>query len=463
MAGASLMLLTVGFASSSSSGAAAASSAPLSVTWMQGFDAPGTPAKFNKVGVLKIGPSTAKNVLVLEPGTSAGSAYFVPLAKWIVAKTPGWQVWSVERRENLLEDQSELNSFKQGKASSAQLFDYYLGYLKNPSISQHFQSVSNATVAFAAQWGMNVAVEDLHTVITAAKKLGGKVVLGGHSLGGSVVTAYATWDFGGHAGADALAGLVYIDGGSSPTAVSSAQATQELQTLEAPNASPWLSFGGIVAPFAGLFNATGSAAALLAPNQPSLGETSGLLPADIVPTVPVTNVGQYGYALNVTTSPASLIAAQAHLGQGVATAGPVHGWNGTGALTPIKRFATMFSGVGIQNTDGTEWYFPQRLTDDTAAVGNGNANPAQSVLDVNATMGHQLPHTLLIYAFGAHLGGQAVLTAAQLLAQQSNIPKSHLTLINRASTYAHNDPAGAYPNNVFFQNLVPFLKKVNAT
>ena len=47
---------------------------------------------------------------------------------------------------------------------------------------------------------MNVAVEDLHRVIAAAKTLGGKVVLGGHSLGGSVVTAYATWDFGGRRG-----------------------------------------------------------------------------------------------------------------------------------------------------------------------------------------------------------------------------------------------------------------------
>ena len=61
---------------------------------------------------------------------------------------------------------------------------------------------------------MKVAVEDLRRVITAAEDLGGKVVLGGHSLGGSVVTAYATWDFGGKPGADGLAGLVYIDGGS---------------------------------------------------------------------------------------------------------------------------------------------------------------------------------------------------------------------------------------------------------
>ena len=184
---------------------------------MSSYAAPGTPAHYNKVGVLKIGPGTAKNVLVLEPGTSAGSAYFVPLAKWIVAKMPGWQVWSVERRENLLEDQSELNQFKNREATPTQLFDYYLGYIKDPTITHHFQAVPNSSVEFAKDWGMNVAVQDLHTVIGAAKKLGGKVVLGGHSLGGSVVTAYATWDFNGSPGADQLAGLVYIDGASSPT------------------------------------------------------------------------------------------------------------------------------------------------------------------------------------------------------------------------------------------------------
>ncbi len=450
----------------------ASSSQPLAVQWMPSYAAPGTPAKYNVVGVIKVGPSSAKNVLVLEPGTSAGSAYFVPLAKWIVAKTSGWQVWSVERRENLIEDQSELNLFKQGRVSSAALFNYYLGYLKDPTVTKHFHLVADSSVSFAKQWGMNVAVQDLHIVIGAAKKLGGKVVLGGHSLGGNVVTAYATWDFGGKPGADQLAGLVYIDGASGPTpeAMSTSQApepmtaalaTQELAALNAPSASPWLNFGGITAPYAGLFNATGSAAALLDPNAPSLGQASGLLPADIVPPVRVTNVGQYGYALNVATSPPSLEAAQGHLGTGVASQGPIHGWDGTGALTPINRFATMFSGAGIQNADGTEWYFPQRLTDDTAAVADGNANPAQNVLDVHSTMGHDLPHSLLIYAFAAHLGGPGVLVATQDLAQQSGIPMSHLTLIDEHSTYAHNDPAGAYPNNVFFDHLVPFLEKVS--
>ncbi len=440
--------------------ASTATRSSTSVTWMRGYPAPGTPARYNRVGVLRIGPARARNVLVLEPGTSAGSAYFLPLAKWVVSRTPGWQVWSVERRENLLEDQSVLDSFKRGASNATQLFDYYLGYLKDPSIHSHIQAIPNATVAFAKQWGMNVAVQDLHRVIAWARKLGGKVVLGGHSLGGSVVTAYATWDFNGHPGARDLAGLIYIDGGSGPTPVDPAQATAELQSLEAPTASPWLSFGGIVAPYAGIFSATGSAAALIDPNAPSLGQTSGLLPADLVPPVPVTNLGQYGYALNVATSPPSLVAAQAHLGTGLAEQGPVHGWNGSGAITPIKRFAAMFSGASVQGADGSEWYFPQRLTDDTGAVADGNANPAQAVLGVDATMGHHLPTSLLIYVFAAALGGPNVLTAAQVLAQQSGIPSGHLTLVDGSKVYAHNDPAGAFPNNLFVDHLIPFLHRV---
>ncbi len=210
-----------------------------------------------------------------------------------------------------------------------------------------------------------------------------------------------------------------------------------------------------------MFNATGSASALLDPNTVSLGQSSGLLPKDIVPPEPATNVGQYGFALNVGTSPASLAAAQAHLGTGLSPDGPVHGWDGTGALTPIDRYATMFSGGDILSTDGTEWYFPQRLTDDTGAVGNGIANPAQSVLDVHSTMGSSLPQNLLIYAFGAQLGGAKVPTAAQALAQQSGIPDSNLTLVDRGTTYAHNDPAGAYPTNDFVAELLPFLQKIS--
>ncbi len=446
-------------------GIGAQSATALNVTWMQGAVAPGTPARYDKVGVLKVGAPSARNVLVLEPGTSAAAAYFVPLAKWIVSKLPGWQLWAVQRRESLLEDQSELNLAKQGRANAVQVFDYYLGWITDKSVTDHMPAgFLSLGPAYAKDWGMNVAVGDLRRVIAAARKLGGKVVLGGHSLGGSVVTAYATWDFGGHAGADGLSGLVYDDGGSGP-AESASTARAALAQLDAPSATPWLAFGGITAPFAGLLTDTGAMSVLQAPNAPSLGQQFPLLPADLKPSVSATNEAQYGYALNVGTSPMSLIAAQAHLGRGISarTVGGYHPWNGAGALTPIVRFAQMFAGAGILGAGGTEWYFPQRLTDDTAAVGNGIANPAQHVLDLHATMGRHLPHSLRILAISTALGGSRVLDAARVLARQSGIPARNLTLINRQHTYAHNDPAGAYPNNVFFDELVPFLRRVART
>jgi pimeloyl-ACP methyl ester carboxylesterase len=447
---------------------AASASAALKVAWMPGFRAAGTPSKYDKVGVIKVGPAKASNVLVLEPGTSAGGAYFVPLAKWIVSSAKGWQVWSVVRRESLLEDQSVANLAKQHKVGGQQLFDYYLGYLTNSKIKHHFKLIPDSTVGYAKGWGMNVAVQDLHRVITAAHRLGGKVVLGGHSLGGAVVTAYATWNFGGRAGANGLAGLVYDDGGSFP-AESAADARTALAQLNASNATPWLSFGGpppngFPAPYAGLFNLTGALGVLMQPNAPSLGQTFAALPSILKPKVPATNEAQYGFALNAATSPANLLAAQAHLGKGVSsrTINGYHTWDGSGALTPITRFAAMFAGQGILSADGTEWYFPQRLTDDTRAIGNGIANPAQKVLNVQSTMGRQMPRGLLIYAFGTVLGKRAVLLDAEALAAQSHIPKRNLTLVDREQTYSHNDPAGAYPKNAFFSALIPFLRRAAA-
>jgi len=423
-----------------------------------GFEAPGTPAKYNQVGILKTGSRHARNVLVLNPGTSASAAYFEPLAKSIVRNLRGWQVWAVERRENLLEDHSVLDQAKRGQATGRQLFDYYLGWLADPSVTNHFQLIPDSSVGFARRWGMNVEIQDLNRVVKAACRQGGKVVVGGHSLGGTITTAYATWDFDGRPGAKGLAGLVYIDGGSNTTPVSPEQATQSLQNLEA--GSPWLSFGGIAAPFAGLFNAAGSTGALIDPDSPSLGQSFPLLSANLKPPIPVTNLGQYGYALDTETSPPSLAAAQAHLGH-LAASGDPRGWDNAGELTPIQRYAKMFSGWGLEGLDGTAWYHPMRLTIDAGAVAAGNTNPAQDVLDVHATHGDDLPHRLRIYAFGAALGGQRVLDAATILATQSGIPARHLTLIDRHETYAHNDPNSAAPRkNDFLKNLLPFLERL---
>jgi pimeloyl-ACP methyl ester carboxylesterase len=429
------------------------------VQWMKGFDARGTPKRLDRVGVLKIGPARARNVLVFNPGTSAGSAYIAPFARTLVKRAKGWQVWSVERRENQLEDQSVAERAKEGKATPQQLFDYYLGWINNPAIRKHFQQIPDSRVEFAKRWGMRVEIQDLRRVVKAAEARGGRVVVMGHSLGGTITTAYATWDFGGTPGAKGLSGLVYDDGGSGPKPlVTARQARQALANLDRPASSPWLAFGGIAAPFAGLFAEGGSTLSIIDPDGRSIGQSSGLLPSSIVPPVPVTNLAQFGYAADTETSPPSLFAFQAHVGH-LAAAGSPRGWVRGGDITPITRYAKMYSGWGLEDVDGVAWYHPMRLAIDAGAVADGNRNPAQRVFGVRTTEGSELPKSLRIYAFGA-FGGQRILDDARTLARQSGIPRRNLTLVDRHGTYAHNDPAGAFPKNAFLGHLVPFLDGV---
>jgi hypothetical protein len=434
---------------------------PVKFKSMRGFPAPGTPDSLNRVGVLKIGDPKAENVLVLNPGTSASAAYFQPLARSIVKELPDWQVWAVERRENFLEDHSALNLLKRGRMSPPDFFNYYLGYLSNSSVTNHYNAVPDAAVPFARQWGMNTEINDLRVVVKRAARRGRNVAMGGHSLGGTITTAYATWDFNGRPGARDLSGLVLIDGASDPTPVTPDQAQTSLNNLQ--SSSPWLSFGGIPAPLAGLFGTVGSAAAKAAPHSTSVFEGWPLLPSSLMPPggIVPNNEGGFGFGTDAETSPPNLRAAQVHAGR-LADFGIPRGWVRAGEITPIQRWATMFSGWGLQNRDGTAWYHPRRLSIDSGAVGNGLANSAQSVLDVHSTQAANLPKRLRIYAFGAALGGPEVPAAARALAATAGIPRRNLKLVNRQLTYAHNDPNSAAPRvNAFFKRLIPFLEKIS--
>jgi hypothetical protein len=423
-----------------------------------GFKSPGTPAKSDKVGVLETGPRSAKNVLILNPGTSLGAAYFAPLAQTVAADAKGWQVWSVERRENLLEDHSMLDRAKAGKATGRELFDYYLGFTTDSSVTKHLQFIPDSKVGFARKWGMRVEIEDLRRVVQLAQKRHARrIVVGGHSLGGSITTAYATWDFNGKPGASGLAGLVFIDGASSSGTVSRAQAKQALRDLS--SGSPWLGFG-LPVPLGALYNLVGSALVNADPNAPSLLDAWSGTPSSLQPPAPASNVGAYGYAHDTETSPPGLFLPQAHLGR-LAADGDPRGWDPAAELTPIERYASMFSGWGRTGLDGIAWYHPLRLTIDAGAVANGNANPAQKILSVRATHGHDLPRSLRLYAFGA-LGGKAVLDTTRALAKQSGIPSTHLKLVDRRATYAHDDPNSASPKNDFVRFLVPFLTKIGS-
>ena len=104
-----------------------------------------------------------------------------------------WQVWSIERRENLYEDHSRADMLKRGEITPTQFNNYYLGWMITPTSPRI--DLSPPGFGVASGWGMRVAVEDLRVVIRAAARGGRHVVLGGHSLGATIAVAYATWDF----------------------------------------------------------------------------------------------------------------------------------------------------------------------------------------------------------------------------------------------------------------------------
>ena len=323
--------------------------------------------------------------------------------------------------------------------------------------------IPDASVAYAKQWGMNTEIQDLRRVVSApeaARRSGGKVVVGGHSLGGTITSAYATWDFGGRAGADGLAGLLFIDGGCGPTPVTPAAARDSLSRLDAASASPWLQFGGIPAPFTGLFNSTGSLGVLLDPDAPSLGQASGLLPANIVPPQPVTNAGQYGYALDVKTSPPALAAAQAHLGH--ARDRQPGGLGRRRRADAAQAHGRRLLRLGPEGP-GRHRVVPPAAADDRRGRGRGRQQRTRRrrcSTSTRRTAG-TCRATSRCTPSAPRWAAQRVLDATKALARQSHIPTKNLTLVDRHTTYAHNDPNTADPSkNDFLKRLVPWLKSV---
>jgi pimeloyl-ACP methyl ester carboxylesterase len=158
---------------------------------------PGTPAKYNKVFISKYGPSSAKKVLLLIPGTNGGAENFALVGPEMAKKVPGLQVWAMDRREQALEDNSMMQKVLANKATPQQALDYYLGWVLNPDQTEKFVPKQAKDFKFMKDWGMKMQLEDARAVILQAKKQGKTVILGGHSLGASMAAAYAAWDFNG--------------------------------------------------------------------------------------------------------------------------------------------------------------------------------------------------------------------------------------------------------------------------
>jgi pimeloyl-ACP methyl ester carboxylesterase len=414
------------------------------------------PAKYAFLHVEKFGKPSAKNVLVLIPGTFAGSGSFYGIGSWLSKHVPHLQVWAIDRRPNQFEDVSYMNKALKGQITGTQLFDYYLGWIgDNPQPAVHYHALDDSKYQFAKQWGLKLAMEDTRRVVLAAKKGGHKVILGGHSLGASSVYDYAVWDFNGHPGYKDLVGMVAIDGGGMTTSESLDDAKKALSDLNA-GTSPWLDLLGIGLPWAsGVFQETGAIGALKDPDSPSIGQASKLLPAEFKPDVPVTNKALFGYAFDYRTSPAALGLIHIHSGHVSDTtdANGLHGWVDDG-ITPIERFAMIGS---HEPGNFTEWYYPKRLTIDVGAAKSLIKDPATTYLGLRTW--HAKRVNVPLYVFQTDLSQGRVIAGAKAFVKYSKVP--YHVYVDRSATYSHLDPLAATPaKNDFLKTVVPFLKRL---
>ena len=93
---------------------------------MKGYDAPRTPAKYDKVGVIKVGSPRARNVLVLNPGTSASASYFVPLAKDVVEERGAGRSGRSSAGRTCSRTTPTSTRPRPARPRPQQVFDYYL-------------------------------------------------------------------------------------------------------------------------------------------------------------------------------------------------------------------------------------------------------------------------------------------------------------------------------------------------
>ncbi|MFJ9102277.1 alpha/beta hydrolase [Streptomyces sp. NPDC102405] len=400
----------------------------------------GGPMGTDRVHVLKVGPDTARTVLVMVPGMFGAANDFRWAARDLVAAVPGVQVWAFDRREENLADRS---GFRTADPAA-----YYL--------DGHYRSQDPAASAFAAGWGLTRTLEDLRAVVRAAARGGRRVVLGGHSWGATTAMAYAAWDFDGCPGYRDVAALVLVDGGvrgafdgtGEPVADSPEQVKERLAAIE----------GGAV------FDMTLSAVGLgdraestqiwyqLAgwyaqrdPDGPSVLQPR--MPDALRPPVPVTNAGLLGTLVDAGIGwPNDISVHSGHL----ADSGEPRGWVDDG-ITPIDRVATAYAGGPEPAV--WEWYWPARLSVDL------DVTDSYAETDTARSLGLRLKHAagldVPLYAFQTSYAKGTIVSAAGEVVADSRIPYATYGTDNGMN---HLDPLFAAPqHNTFTRTLAPFL------
>ena len=172
------------------------------------------------------GPSRstkAHSVIVLMPGFLGGATTFDILARNTIRaaakRKRNIEVWGLDRRANCLEDLHGVHAAQRAR-SIQPAFDYYYGG-KEVEGRRFPGFTSPQDAEFVGSFGLERTVRDWYT--TLVREMPGqsrrekRVICGGHSLGGPLTAAFASWDFDGNpettrdAGYKQCAGLVGFD------------------------------------------------------------------------------------------------------------------------------------------------------------------------------------------------------------------------------------------------------------
>ena len=181
-----------------------------------------TPSQYNFVRVVRYrvdsgeaAPKPARAIVLLMPGFLGGAGSFDPLARALVRRSQGdanLEAWAIDRRSNLLEDQHGLD-VAEVKQDAEIARGYY--FSAEEIEGRRYDGVKpQDELAFVSEWGLKTTIEDLRSVVSLIPvgERRSRLFLLGHSLGAAIVEQYAAWDFSGTPGFDELAGLMLIDG-----------------------------------------------------------------------------------------------------------------------------------------------------------------------------------------------------------------------------------------------------------
>src|SRR5688572_20109319 len=145
----------------------------------------------------------ADAVVTLMPGIFAGAGSFDQVARNTIRRAAKrgrhFEVWGLERRSNCLEDHRGVRAGVETGDPRVSFGYYYDGREVEGKKFPGFADEERA--AFLRDVGLAQTVEDWHTIITREIPLQRtrkrKLVCGGHSLGGPLTAALASWDFDG--------------------------------------------------------------------------------------------------------------------------------------------------------------------------------------------------------------------------------------------------------------------------